>query len=117
MSAKVAIVFGGSRGIGGAIDGCPFNAGMSKAWPVATLFLNARRIEGAKFQEGIGQRPPTQQSQHRFIYLVGQVPKESFDIATDEASVRDIAASGPQLLVPHSRLIDFAERDRGGGDA
>jgi hypothetical protein len=30
MSAKVAIVFGGSRAIGGAIDDCRFNAGMSK---------------------------------------------------------------------------------------
>ena len=60
-----------------------------------TLFLNARRIEGAKFQDGIGQRPATQQAHHRLIYLVGQGPKESFDIATDEASVRDIATSSP----------------------
>ena len=82
-----------------------------------TLFLNGRRIESAKFQEGIGQRLSTQQALDRLVYLVGQVPKESFDIARDDASVGDIATSGPQPLVAHSRLVDFAERDRGGVDA
>jgi hypothetical protein len=56
-----------------------------------TLFLNALGIEGAQIQEGIGKRPPTQQAHHRFIYLVGQVPKESFDIATDDAPMGELS--------------------------
>lgn len=56
-------------------------------------------VETAKFQKGIGQCSPTQQSQHRFIYLVGH-PEESFDISTDEAPMGDIAAPVHSFLSP-----------------
>jgi hypothetical protein len=75
----------------GAVDRGGQKHGVAGSDPL----LNALRVERAKFQEGIGQRPPTQQAQHRLIYLVGQVSKESFDIATDEAPMGDIATSGP----------------------
>lgn len=59
------------------------------------LPLNALAVERAKLDERIGQRSGTQQMQHRFIDLVGQVSKEAFHIGTNDASVGDIASCGP----------------------